>query len=334
MTDEDFDKVDEDFASEFDFVDANKGSGPASPQGAGPGPQAPKGSPAIVSLLVLISILGGGYYAYNRFFASKGPKPPPEETQEKTASTTAAKHELPTLPAHGMPASGPGAAQTPPAPPGAPGAPTADHKTAGEVAEALKPSNNELTAALPPAGGGEKSFDQLQKELHTAQQQAQTAQQSVPVEVRTALQHISEEMTENANNIHQLETTISNMANTLDALNKTISAMDNRIVSVSENVDGLSQDLANVKRVMVDQDLDLTMPGNVKISSKKQNHAISSTEPNYSVHAIIPGRAWLKGGNGQIITVTEGDRVGDYGTVAVIDAANGLVRTSSGIMIK
>lgn len=327
MTDEDFDKVDEDFASEFDFVDSNSGGRPAAGGNAQSGgtPPPPKGSSGIITLMVIISILGGGYYAYTRFFASK----PEAVAASAPAKTTS--NELPTLPQTDN-------TNTPPASPMPPAAPPAPAPSADEVAEALNPKQTtELSQALPTSGG-EKTFEQMQKDVQSAQQQAAPVAQPAPVsnEMRNALQSLSEEMTENVNNTRQLENTIANMASTLDQINKTIGAMDNRVLSLTETVETLSQDLSNVKRVMVDQDLDLTMPGNVKstTSKKKSIQSIKSTEPNYSVHAIIPGRAWLKAGSGQIITVTEGDKIGDYGTVAVIDAANGLVRTSSGIIIR
>ena len=53
-----------------------------------------------------------------------------------------------------------------------------------------------------------------------------------------------------------------------------------------------------------------------------------------SVHAIIPGRAWLKSKDGSTITVTEGDSLERYGKVLVIDASNGVVITSSGVTLR
>jgi hypothetical protein len=52
--------------------------------------------------------------------------------------------------------------------------------------------------------------------------------------------------------------------------------------------------------------------------------------PAYYVQAIIPGRAWLKNADGQVITVAPGDSVPGYGTVATIDSQSGLVVTSTG----
>jgi cell fate (sporulation/competence/biofilm development) regulator YlbF (YheA/YmcA/DUF963 family) len=303
MTDDDFDKVDEDFASEFDFVDNKQ---PAGTTGAAPQQPAGKGSP-IIPLLLVITLLGGGYYAYSHFFANKKPPAPPEPTKSNTTN-------LPALP------------ESPPAP--AQSEPPVI--TPQAAAESLQPANtNPLEAALPQPTS-DKSFAQVQKDLQSSQQSSP----AIPQEMRSTLQSLSDEMTSNVNNIKQLEGAISTLSTTVDQLNKTISAMDNRVLSLTETVDGLSQDLTNIKKVMVDEDLDLTMPSTVKFTNKKQVQPMNSSSPSYSVHAIIPGRAWLKSSNGQIITVTEGDQIGDYGKVSVIDSANGLVRTSSGIIIR
>jgi hypothetical protein len=50
----------------------------------------------------------------------------------------------------------------------------------------------------------------------------------------------------------------------------------------------------------------------------------------YSVQAIIPGRAWLRGDNGDTLTVTEGDTIKDVGQVSKIDPYNGIVEIKVG----
>jgi uncharacterized coiled-coil protein SlyX len=303
MTDDDFDKVDEDFASEFDFVDDKNQPMPGSDRGSS-FQEPPKGPRPVVTIVMLLVILGGSYYAYKHFYGSK------------PTATPVDSNAVP---------------QTPlPQPPGSVASPANSTVPATNDQNNIDFSDNnkdDLSAALPPA----KSFEQVQKELQAAQQGQNSA---IPAEIRNAIQNIADEMTVNVNNIKQLETTISALNTTVEQLNKTINAMDNRILSLTETVDGLSQDLANVKKVMIDEDMDLASPGTVKFSNKKQAAPVTSSAPNYTVHAIIPGRAWLKSSSGQIITVTEGDKIGDYGTVAVIDSANGLVRTSSGIILK
>ncbi len=303
MTDDDFDKVDEDFASEFDFVDDKDQTGPGFDRGSQPSPDQPKGPRPIVTIVMVLVILGGGYYGYKHFYAAKPTTAPVDSKVLPQTPLPEAPHDA-----------------TPPATsiPNATNDPSNidfnDH------------AKDDLAAALPPA----KSFEQVQKELQAAQNQGS----ATPNEIRNAIQNISDEMTINVNNIKQLETTISALNTTVEQLNKAINAMDNRVLGLTETVDALSQDLANVKKVMIDEDMDLASPGTVKFSNKKQTQPIGNSTPTYTVHAIIPGRAWLKSASGQIITVTEGDKIGDYGTVAVIDSANGLVRTSSGIILK
>ncbi len=302
MTDDDFDKVDEDFASEFDFVDGKNSEEPGASNGMQP-PEQPKNALPIVPIIIMLVILGGGYYGYKHFFGSKAAVPPLENNNLPKTPLP----EIPTTDKIPEPIT------------------TNDHNSI----DFSSMTKDELAASLPPPPS--KSFEQVQKELHAAQRATQS---EISADMHNAIQNISDEITVNVNNIKQLETTISTLNTTVEQLNKTINAMDNRILSLTEIVDGLSQDLANVKKVMIDEDMDLASPSTVKFSNKKQPQTVNSSAPTYTVHAIIPGRAWLKSSSGQIITVTEGDKIGDYGTVAVIDSANGLVRTSSGIILK
>jgi hypothetical protein len=187
-------------------------------------------------------------------------------------------------------------------------------------------AEDQLATAVP----ADKSFEQVQQSLQTT-----APAPAIPDEINATLDSISQEMTLNVNQIKQLETTISNLTDTVDQLNKSISAMDNRVLSLTETVDGLAQDLTNVKKVMADEDMDIVSGSSIKLSSSNAPAPNArDNAPDYVVHAIIPGRAWLKSNKGQILTVTEGDKIGDYGTVAQIDAANGLVRTSSGITFR
>lgn len=55
--------------------------------------------------------------------------------------------------------------------------------------------------------------------------------------------------------------------------------------------------------------------------------------PKYIVHAVIPGRAWLKNGN-QIFSVTEGQEIEPYGKILTIDARLGTIVTASGQVLR
>ena len=55
---------------------------------------------------------------------------------------------------------------------------------------------------------------------------------------------------------------------------------------------------------------------------------------NYSVRAIIEGRAWVKWDKGGSLTVTVGDSIPTYGKVTAIHPVEGIVQTSSGRVIQ
>lgn len=56
----------------------------------------------------------------------------------------------------------------------------------------------------------------------------------------------------------------------------------------------------------------------------------SDVKVNYSVQAIIPGRAWLRSENGETVTVAEGDSIKDLGRVTKIDPYDGVVEVNTG----
>ncbi len=56
----------------------------------------------------------------------------------------------------------------------------------------------------------------------------------------------------------------------------------------------------------------------------------ASVPVNYTVQAIIPGRAWLKSDDGEVVTVAEGDPLKGMGRVTKIDPYNGVVEINTG----
>ncbi len=351
MTDNDFDKIGEDFDSEFEFVEP-KGGDVAAPKAGGAAMAAgpARSSNNSMTIIIVISLIAGSIFGYIRYTSEKK-----HGEHDKTAATTPAEaaktgeHNpmgISSAEKDAMASAitneivGSMENQTPGQAPGHTANPTTNHMP-DQMANALPHTKPE-----EPKPNEAKTFEQVQKDLQSAKPApaptstaTMIAQSKMDTEVKSTLQSLSEEMTMNVNNIKQLENTIAQLTTGIDQLHKSVSAMDNRVLGLTETVDALSQDLTNVKKVISDEDLDLTTPGTVQFSNKAQNQSMNTggsgaSTPSYNVHAIIPGRAWLKSSSGQIITVTEGDKVGDFGTVAVIDSANGLVRTSSGIIFR
>lgn len=133
------------------------------------------------------------------------------------------------------------------------------------------------------------------------------------------------------------------VSDNLNKLNESISTMDDRLLTLTNTTSTLSKDVGTVKsevgqvrEVLREDGLDInptSLSKGKQGRTEKEGH-IAIAEPEYTVHAVVPGRAWLKSSKGQIVTVAEGDSIGNYGKILVIDAANGVVLTSSGVAFR
>jgi len=178
------------------------------------------------------------------------------------------------------------------------------------------------------------------------------------------MKRANQQMDNNLNQIKYLDAYTREVSLTVEKLSAQISTMDNRIVALTNLANSLSKDLSKVrneigyaKRVAGDENLELPPPPKRSRAGteysmgieegldydtgrggyrkpRSVSPGITPDEPEFVVHAVIPGRAWLKSSKGQIITLTEGETIGNYGKVLVIDAANGVVLTSSGITFR
>ncbi len=174
----------------------------------------------------------------------------------------------------------------------------------------------------PPVGG----FERLSTPNQTNQLQANNNYNIQ--ELKTIIADITQELTANVNQIKELQNSLRDISRSISNVNSSVNGVDSKVLNLTSTVDNLSMDVKNVKKYIQEEDLDLT--ANLKPSEPD----LFSNTPEYVVHAVIPGRAWLKSSSGQIITITEGDSLGDYGKIALIDAANNIVRTSSGVVFR
>lgn len=156
-------------------------------------------------------------------------------------------------------------------------------------------------------------------------------------DLKDTLNTLAVELSTNINHVQGLENIVKDMSRVVISLNKTINAMDKRVLGLSTTVETMTTDfsdiktditsvqrsLAKVNKFVREEDYDLTR-------ANSEESKIVYQAPEYVVHAIIPGRAWLKSTSGKIVTVTEGQPLGNYGNIAVIDTENGTVVTSSG----
>ncbi len=105
-----------------------------------------------------------------------------------------------------------------------------------------------------------------------------------------------------------------------------------QIASLIKSIDVLQSQVTRVNKAMQTLVSGVSQAGGLTPSANTASYPSNTMQkaPSYYVQAIIPGRAWLKNADGQIITVAQGDPVPGYGTVATIDSQSGMVVTSTG----
>ena len=222
----------------------------------------------------------------------------------------------------------------------------------GLGAEGAEPRHNTATLSPIPTGLSVPAAD-LEKELftppgpHSTEVHPNTALALDPAMLTRltqgldALERLNQQMETNLTQIKYLEAYTREIGQTITNLNAAINGMDGRLLALTQTAYALSKDVGSVrhevgtvKNALGDEGLDWepVRPAPSQRTVAAPSHG--QVAEGYSLHAVIPGRAWIKTASGQIITVTEGESIGDYGKVLVIDAAKGRVLTSSGVTFK
>jgi hypothetical protein len=230
-----------------------------------------------------------------------------------------------------------------------------------ETPEEIKKQSDELAAAFsgitaPPSAPTSTSLPAEPKPI-TIPPHAPTPTALSATEVKKELPVEEAEAAKLHNGLNKLNTQIDSIlsqikyldaysrevSENLNKLNESISTMDNRLLTLTNTTSTLSKDVGavknevgHVKEVLREDGLDIntTSFSKGKQGFREGEARIAIAEPEYTVHAVVPGRAWLKSSKGQIVTVAEGDSIGNYGKILVIDAANGVVLTSSGVAFR
>lgn len=166
-------------------------------------------------------------------------------------------------------------------------------------------------------------------------------------EAMKVLSRLNQQMDYSIDQIKQLDSYTRDIAQNIGKLNSDISALDNRVLALTNTTSSLSKDLGTVKSEVgkyknspppvpkhLHQEAIMELEEEPVVKKRAIPGCPPPVEVPYTVHAVIPGRAWLKTPKGQIITVTEGEVIGNYGKVLVIDAANAVVLTNSGVTFR
>lgn len=130
-------------------------------------------------------------------------------------------------------------------------------------------------------------------------------------------------------NQQSLRADVTSLNGQVNGLNRKIDDLSSQMIKLNQTITSLSNQMAQQAQQMSELMAAKTQPKPIK---QVIRHPIPQIR--YHIQAVIPGRAWLTGSNGSILTVREGIKVNGYGTVQLIDSMQGRVVTSSGKIIR
>jgi len=178
--------------------------------------------------------------------------------------------------------------------------------------------NQAETQALVPVKTEVKPKGQLEVDVNLAKQLKALSKQNVALADR--VQVLESQVAQTAAQLSTYQQQAAKSQADADGLTKTVARVEQQMMQIN-----------NALQTLVTAAKPTNMP-----QIRPATQSLGSTLPparSYYVQAIIPGRAWLKANNGQIITVGLGDSIPGFGQVTLIDPQNGMVRTNAGMAI-
>lgn len=197
-------------------------------------------------------------------------------------------------------------------------------------AAAMPAPESTTTAAATPAAAAPAPAPTPEPEQHAqaaAPAQTAAANTNMGEDLQRALNRLEKQNVDLAGRVVALENLVRQNTISTANIGRNITKMDNAIDSIQSSMENIQ---GQVKKMTPEA----MLADAVKKTEVEDKAKITTEAPAWVVHAIIPGRVWLKDKDGNTITVTEGDKLDLYGTVLVIDANHGTVVTSSGTMLR
>jgi hypothetical protein len=108
------------------------------------------------------------------------------------------------------------------------------------------------------------------------------------------------------------------------AIQEQMTALNNRVAGLETQLNQLVQALTHSNQGVAPAPIPAAAP-----PIGPSTHT-SEVKIDFTVQAIIPGRAWLKSESGETVTVAEGDTIRDLGRVTKIDPYDGIVEVNTG----
>lgn len=327
------DEFQDSFGEDFELQDESSANHPVSSTSETPTSTEKRRIPTqyilasgVAVVLVIASYFGYRYFTQRPRVASQSTKPS-QAQRPKTAVTA--------------PRQGNVAGQPVPSPKALSENDIADAFSSADKSPLPRQASTATSSQSPaPSPFSSSAQNQKSEKPENRSQESEATQSAINGQLQQlnlVLDKLNQQMETNLNQIKYLDSYTQEISKTMNKINESITAMDHRLLAVTNTTQNLSNEVGTVrnevgqvKQVLGEDVLDLPSgPG--KMPNMDKTCAVPCpVEIEYVVHAAIPGRVWLKSIKGQIITLTEGEVLGNYGKVLVIDAVNGVVLTSSG----
>lgn len=299
------------------------------------------GSKAIAALLALGVVGFVGYKGYDLFLSNKEVNTAKQNTTPKansdTAPITIASNPTPkpTLPSLDDMQNQPSSSS--PAMPSSPSIgsePKAAPPSIGNF-----PGVDDIANSLPdPKPTSDNWFEQQKNDIasNTASipstQSATYPSSGISKKDLNALEKkINEDKDAQNERMERIESDMQKLMKRMSDINNNIAGLQNSMSQMNDTLGQYSAEIAKVSKVQQQKQEKIQAQKTKQVQTQRKQQ---QSAPTMSVHAIIPGRAWLRSDDGQIITITEGDNVDRYGKVLRIDANEGVVVTSSGVALR
>lgn len=193
---------------------------------------------------------------------------------------------------------------------------------------------------LEPSTATKKTTTTVTK---TVQQPQQTTQLQQQTEKIPSFQQQSSQLNEEVKNrLQTLQTSTEQSTSKIGTVNQQLSQLSNSVANVQSTLQAISNQLQSINSTLQQQQAEIAVlkaqkrpvykPRVVRKRYRAPRRVIKRTV--YYIQAMLPGRAWLILPNGSTITVTVGSRLPGYGRVRSIDPIRGIVKTSSGAIIR
>lgn len=151
--------------------------------------------------------------------------------------------------------------------------------------------------------------------------------------ISTELREITQQVQSNTFNVNNVSNALDRIQTQLNEFAKQSNSVQSKMQNLSNDIVSIDASIKSLRKALSSEEYlynDVNNANSNYLKSKAKKVSIQDNLPIYSIHAIIPGRVWLKDKEGVITSYMEGDILSDRGKIVVIDPLNYIVMTSTG----